>query len=284
MITVEPVPHPDLRSLLPAERDAFVDLLGSLDEHEWAAPTECPEWTVKGVALHVLGDDLSLLARQRDAMAPGPLLYAEGHPGVTFRGLLDGFNEQWVHAAQFLSPALIVELLRITGGWTASFYDAVDPEKRGEPVGFFAATGPSPYWQISAREYIERWVHHHQVRRAIGRTDLGPEFLAPALEAIAFGLAAHLPDLNAAPGAALALVVPDVGAWVLGRAAHGPTWTVCHADPEQADATVRVKAALATPVFSRAFDRTAAASSLTLAGDPGLAERARDAVAAMAAR
>ena len=56
---------------------------------------------------------------------------------------------------------------------------------------------------------------------------------------IAFGLAAHLPDLNAAPGAALALVVPDVGAWVLGRAAHGPTWTVCHADPEQADAVLR---------------------------------------------
>ena len=101
MITLDPLPHPDVRSLLPVERDAFVDLLGGLDEGEWAASTECPAWTVKGVALHILGDDLSLLARQRDAMPPGLFLYAEDHPGLTFRGLLDGFNEQWVQAAEF---------------------------------------------------------------------------------------------------------------------------------------------------------------------------------------
>lgn len=284
MVTVEPVPHPDLRSLLPPERESFVDLLGGLDEPEWAAPTECPAWTVKGVALHILGDDLSLLARQRDAMAPGVLLYAEDHPGVTFRGLLDGFNEQWVHAAQFLSPALIIELLRVTGVWTAAFYDAVDPEAPGEPVGLFAAAEESPYWQVSAREYVERWAHHHQVRRATGRRDLGPEFLAPALDTVAFALAAHLPGLDARPGTTVALVVPDVGSWVLGRSADGLAWTVCHADPEQADATVRVDAGLATPLFSRALDRTAATGALTVGGDATLAEGVRAAVAAMTAR
>jgi hypothetical protein len=48
------------------ERDALLELLAGLSTEDWARPTECLAWPVKGVATHILGDDLSLLSRQRD--------------------------------------------------------------------------------------------------------------------------------------------------------------------------------------------------------------------------
>lgn len=162
--------------MLGPERTRLLDLLGGLGADEWALPTECPLYSVQGVATHVLGDDLSLLSRQRDLATPGLLLVADELPGVDFRTLLDTFNDRWVAAARFLSAELLVELLRLAGEWTSSFYESVDPLAPGEPVGFFGSRGePSPFWQAIAREYMERWVHHSQIRRALGFGSLADE-------------------------------------------------------------------------------------------------------------
>jgi uncharacterized protein (TIGR03083 family) len=277
----------DVRGMLGAERGAFVDLLGGLSGEEWAAATECPAWSVKGVALHILGDDLSLLARQRDAAIPGTFLYAENHPGMNFRGLLDGFNEQWVHAAQFLSPALVVEMLRTTGEWTADFYGTVDPHSPGEPVGFFGGFGgPSPYWQSIAREYVERWAHHHQILRALGRPRLGDELLAPAVDVIAAALAVHLPDLGASNGARVAIEITDLRTWALRRDADtdANTWRRDD-DPEPpADATLTIAADQAATVFSRGLDRPEVEAAFTIRGDTDLGERLRAVVADLTRR
>lgn len=276
------MPRPDVTGVLGPERDAFLETLGGLAAPEWGAATECPAWSVKGIALHVLGDDLSLLARQRDAATPGVFLFAEDNPGRGFRELLNGFNEQWVRAAEFLSPALVIEMLRVSGDWTARFYTDVDPEAPGEPVMFFGPTDSSPYWHAIAREYVERWVHHQQVRRAVGRPDLGHEFLRPALEVVVWGLAGNVPDLGAHPGARLALAVPDVGSWTLRR--DDGRWSVVDGDPGEADAVLRLPAALATPVFSKALSRDDVAAAFTVAGDAELGERALAVVAGVAAR
>jgi hypothetical protein len=143
------IPSLDLTGMLEPERRAFLDLLADIENEEWDAPTECPAWTVKGLALHVLGDDLSLLSRQRDAATDSLTLFARTRPGLDFRQLLDGFNEQWVEATTFLSTSLMLELLRLAGEWTGSFYRSVDLERPGEPVGFLGGSGPSPYWQAA---------------------------------------------------------------------------------------------------------------------------------------
>ena len=49
--------------VLQPERAALVALLEGLGPHDWTRHTECPAYTIKGVATHVLGDDLSLLSR-----------------------------------------------------------------------------------------------------------------------------------------------------------------------------------------------------------------------------
>jgi hypothetical protein len=122
------------------ERDALVELLASLSPDDWIQPTECPAYSVKGVATHVLGDDLSLLSRQRDGAVQGLVYMAEELPGADFHMLLDAFNDQWVTTARFMSPVLLMELLRLTGEWTAEYYESVDPLSPGEPVGLFAGS------------------------------------------------------------------------------------------------------------------------------------------------
>ncbi|MBO0728066.1 MAG: maleylpyruvate isomerase family mycothiol-dependent enzyme [Acidimicrobiaceae bacterium] len=170
------------------ERSALVDLLATLSPDQWSRPTECPAYTVKGVATHVLGDDLSLLSRQRDCAQDGLSLLAVELPNAGFRTLLDTFNDRWVGAATFFSPELLIHLLRLTGEWTAAYYQQVDPEEPGESVGFFGAQRgeASPFWHAIGREYVERWVHHSQIRRALGFSSLAERrFLAPGVEVAA---------------------------------------------------------------------------------------------------
>lgn len=173
--------------VLRPERAALLATLETLDGAAWLGPTECPAYRVKGIATHLLGDDLSLLSRQRDGAENGLVQVAAELPGADFRTLLDTFNDRWVTAAQYLSSELLIELLRLAGDWTASYYEQVDPAAPGEPVGFFGVTGTSsPFWQAIAREYMERWVHHSQIRRAIGLGSLSDElFLRTGVEVAA---------------------------------------------------------------------------------------------------
>src|SRR4051794_24054442 len=106
------------------ERAALVALLEGLTAEDWARETECPAYTIKGVATHVLGDDLSLLSRQRDRAQDGLSQLAPEMPGSDFRTLLDTFNDRWVAAARFFSNNLVIELLRLTGEWTFEYYEA----------------------------------------------------------------------------------------------------------------------------------------------------------------
>lgn len=208
---------------LVPERAELLAVLADLTPGEWAAPTACPEWTVHGVALHILGDDLSLLSRQRDAAPNGLLLDAMDHPGLDFRQLLDGFNERWVTAGRFLSPALVIELLRLSGEWTADYYTEVDPTLPGEPVGFFGASGPSPMWQAIARELVERMVHQHQIRAAVGRPPVTGELVAVVARVVVHGIAAQLAGIGAPEGAA---VTARLGPYVHSLTRRGDGWAV----------------------------------------------------------
>jgi uncharacterized protein (TIGR03083 family) len=267
--------------LLQPERELLCELLTGLTEEQWATPTECPAWTVRGVALHVLGDDLSLLARQRDSEIPSLLTEAarpawDGAPPA----LLDRFNERWVDAATFLSPALIIELLRQTGDWTRSWYCEVDPDSRGEIVMLF---GPEPatYRAIAAREYVERWVHHLQVRRALG---LGPG----ALDAAPLVDRAHAVIARALATLVTMVAPPSAGPIVLDLGSSAWTYRLGPADARlvepgaagDATVTLTVDAAVATTLVSRGMTLADAEAVIRTTGDPELGAALRSSVAA----
>lgn len=62
----------DVRPLFPAERAALLDLLADLSATDWQRPTACPGWSAHGVALHLLGGDVNVLAGGRDAFHGPP--------------------------------------------------------------------------------------------------------------------------------------------------------------------------------------------------------------------
>jgi uncharacterized protein (TIGR03083 family) len=196
------------------ERGALLSLLGGLGAEDWGRPTECPAYSVKGVATHILGDDLSLLSRQRDEAEDGLSLLAPALPGADFPTLLDSFNDRWVASAQFLSTDLLMTLLQLVGDWTVDYYEAVDPQLPGESVGLFGAApgNPSPFWHAIAREYVERWVHHSQIRRALGLSSLAERrFLVPGMEVV--GAIARMEPVIPADGE---------GGWAIGPMVLGP--------------------------------------------------------------
>ena len=264
----------DVTAALGPERAALLDLLASLSPEEWDLPTECPAWTVKGLTLHILGDDLSLLSRQRDASKNSLFLFAERNPGLGFRELLDGFNEEWVTAASFLSTAVIIDLLRLVGEQSDAFYCAVDLQELNEPVGFFAATGPSPYWQLIAREYVERWLHQHQLRRALGRPDLGPEYLEVATMVAVRGISAHLRVIDAPAGTVIDYEVPSVALWSVTRQGEG--WAM--GMPANAPAAVHftIPVENASTLWSRGYLASEVRDAIAVEGDTELAGRVLD--------
>ena len=112
--------------LFPPERASLVELLGSLDAERWRAPTVCPGWSVKDVALHLLGDDVGLLARRRDGVLPAGMP-AEPAGWEELVASLDRLNQTWVAATRLISPRLLCELPTFTGEATWRYLAGRDP-------------------------------------------------------------------------------------------------------------------------------------------------------------
>ncbi|WP_334141241.1 maleylpyruvate isomerase family mycothiol-dependent enzyme [Rhabdothermincola sp.] len=53
--SIPPISHPEAMALTAAELERTLALLHSLDPHDWSAPTDCPDWDVRRMYLHVLG-------------------------------------------------------------------------------------------------------------------------------------------------------------------------------------------------------------------------------------
>lgn len=54
-VSIEGLGHAEAMDLQSRELDRTLALLKSLDEQDWVAPTECPDWDVRRMYLHVLG-------------------------------------------------------------------------------------------------------------------------------------------------------------------------------------------------------------------------------------
>ena len=192
----------DTTGLFAGERSALLSVLASLGPDEWWLPTVCGDWNVHDVALHLLGADFNVLSRDRDRFNGSP---CQPQPGDlsdwrTLVDFIDNRNEQWVDAMRRVSPALTIELLRVTGRVLDEYWPTVDLNAPGPPVSW-AGPEPMPLWVHVAREYTERWTHQQHIRDATGRPGLtDPEWLRPVLETFMLALPLTLRDTPAAPG------------------------------------------------------------------------------------
>jgi uncharacterized protein (TIGR03083 family) len=172
----------DARLLVPRLRAELAALLASLSDGDWAHPTACPGWDVHAVAAHLLGVELGNVSVRRDGWGLGPA------QGEDLDAWLNAFNQQWVDAAQRISPALLTELLNLAGLRFEEHLATLDLDATGGPVKWATGADPAPVWLDVAREYMERYVHQHQIRQATRRPPLGAVFTGPVLATAAHAL------------------------------------------------------------------------------------------------
>ena len=282
MTTIDVVPR------FAGERAALIELLVSLSPEEWGAPTICAGWSVQNIAAHLLGDDVGFVSSWRDGVR-NPT-FAEGLDVTRWDDLLtaiDRQNAEWLRATRRISPQLLVELLRVTGGAFRALVETLDPERPAGPVDW-AGPEPAPVWLHLAREYSERWVHQQQIRDAVGQPGLtGRRWLGPVLAAFAQAVPRALDRTTAAPGASVRLIVDGEagGTWLFERGAHrwAPAATGASSDDgSPTDAEVRMDADTAWRLFTKGITPGGAARKATLRGDATLAAAVLESVAVLA--
>jgi uncharacterized protein (TIGR03083 family) len=169
----------DYASLFRDERLALLDLLQSLGDADWQRPTPCPGWSVLDLVCHLVGDDLGLLARNRDAhfgtTPPDDLVGDEG-----FARWLDALQDEWVRAARRISPRVAGGLLSWSGPQVVEMLEREDPPQVAASVSW-AGTDAVPRWLDHARELSEQWIHRQQIRSALG---LAADVEGPIAEAV----------------------------------------------------------------------------------------------------
>ena len=274
-------PIPTLH-LFPGEREALLNLLADLTPEEWARPTACPGWSVQDIAAHLLADDVGRLSGGRDDHDNPD--FATGLDISTLPGLIAAIDRQnalWVEAMRRVSPQVLIDLLRLTGEQTASYFATLDLAAIGGPVDWVGPE-PAPVWLDLAREYTERWVHQQQIRDAVGRPGLQePEWFAPVLAAFVLGLPRALGTAGE-PGETVLLTITGEagGQWLARRNAEG--WVVAPGQGEAPTAAVTLDQDSAWRLFTRGLSPDIARQHASLSGNQVLASRTLETVSILA--
>ena len=290
---LRPATKVDVRKVMEQERAEFVRLLGSLTHEDWSKPTVCEGWAVGDIAVHLVGVDLSFLSRNRDSYRNEGLDSTTGGAGSAgpqeqkwdaFVEALDEHNNRWVEAGRFLSARLVAEMLEFTGPKVAEILESAESSTPGEVVSW-AGPDPAPWWLVGAREFTERWVHHQQIRDAIGQPGLnGPSFIGPILASAMHGVPRAYEGLETPEDTTVAIDVTGRAgfSWAVRRDSDG--WKLYEGLTREAATRLSVDQDTAWRFLMGMMGTDEARRKVTVEGDEGLAEPFFGAVSAIVRR
>lgn len=264
--------------LFPEILERLLDLLSGLSAEDWEKPTACARWSVKGVALHLLGDEVGNLSRRRD----GHSLSGNVENWDNLISLINEWNEMWVEATQRISPRLLCDLLKFTGAQVCDYFQTLDPYAMGGSVGW-AGPEPAPVWFDLAREYTERWLHQQHIRDAVVRPGLKqPQFLAPVLDTFVRALPHTYRETGAEDGTLVTLTISGEsgGQWSLLR--EGGKWNLYLGMARGPDAEVVIDEDVAWRVFTKGLGKQEARAQVMVIGDQALGLKVLDMVSIIA--
>jgi uncharacterized protein (TIGR03083 family) len=264
--------------LFPEILEALISLLSNLSIEDWDKPTTCPAWSVKDVALHLLGDDVVMLSSGRDGHAS--LMSIRSWEELVTS--VNAWNEAWVRATRRMSPRLLIDLLELTGAQVCTYFRSLDPYAIGRPVSW-AGPDPAPVWLDLAREYTERWHHQQHIRDAVGRWGLKePQFFAPVLDTFTRALPYTFRETAALSGALVALTIAGAsgGKWFLLR--EGEKWNLYTDAAHEPHAEIILDEDVAWRVFTKGLSKDEAREEVTIVGDQSLGSKVLDVVSIIA--
>lgn len=268
MKPVEPVYVVDLFPPLSGE---LLNVLRSLQPANWELRTVCTPWTVKDVAAHLLGGNLSRLwKREERSKTPRP-------SSLDFNELLELINQQneaWVQAARRISPEILIEFLELTDRRLYEHFNRLDPHDLAGISVAWASEDLALNWLDIAREYTEKWLHQQHIREAVGLPLLvGRGWLSPVLDTFMYALPRTFRDVKAEDGTVVSVKITGEagGEWLLFKGL----------DPE-ADGIVLLDQDLAWRLFTKGVSKDDARRQVRIVGDTALGERILDIVSIMA--
>ena len=272
-------PEPVLAAhLFPEVQRALLGLLEGLTAEDWEKPTVCSGWSVKDVALHLLGGEIGNLSRRRD----GHVLPASINGWDALVAFINDWNQDWVRVGRRISARLLVDLLRQTGDQMNAYFLGLDPYTLGGAVSW-AGPDPAPVWLDLAREYTERWHHQQHIRAAVGRPGLmSPRYLAPVLQAFMFSFPYTFREVKAPEGMTVTITITGSagGCWTIRR--EGVDWQLYSGMPQQPDAEVKMAEDLAWQLFTRGVSQEDASGQLIFKGNRDLGSKVLEMVAIIA--
>ena len=266
MTTLQPPQPIIVIDLFPEILTALVKLLSSLSAEEWQKPTVCAGWSVKDVALHLLGGEIGNLSRRRDGHTQSASIN-NWEELVTF---INDWNQGWVRTTQRISPRLLIDLLEFTGSQLCDYFRSLDPYALGGSVSW-AGPERAPVWLDLAREYTERWHHQQHIRDAVSKPGLkDPRYMAPVLSAFAWAMPRAFRSAHAAESTAVTLTITGAsgGQWSVLHV--GQEWKLYQGAPEQLDAQVVLDQDIAWRLFTRGLAPSVARECMSTIGNQTL--------------
>jgi uncharacterized protein (TIGR03083 family) len=145
--------------LLDETWSSIIDLGHQLSPEDWELPTDCPGWTVKDVASHVIGTERFLQGLPPADADPGE------RPHV--RNPLGAMNEREVEARRGRSGAEVLAELEEVVALRLSTLRAGDDAYFAQDA--LTPTGPGTLLDFLNIRVLDCWVHEQDMRRAVGR-------------------------------------------------------------------------------------------------------------------
>ena len=167
--TIAPLSHAEAMALQARELERTLTLLRSLSPEDWSATTDCPDWDVRQMYLHVLGaceagarlrENVHQLAtaRRQHKREGGPLEAAIS--GVQVRERADVPPDELVRRLAAIAPKTVAGRRRVPGIVRRGAKIAVDgPVEEKWALGYLLDT-------IYLRDL---WMHRVDAARATGR-------------------------------------------------------------------------------------------------------------------
>jgi uncharacterized protein (TIGR03083 family) len=272
-------PRPVLvAELFPEIIKHLLDLLKGFDQEDWNKPTVCPGWTVKDVALHLLGVEVGNLSSRRDRHSLGASI-ADWDDLVHF---VNEWNEAWVQVSRRISAPLLIDLLELTGRQMCAYFLTLDLHAMGGSVSW-AGPQSAPVWLDVAREYTERWHHQQHIRDAVGIQGLKqPKYFTPVLATFARALPHTFRNVNVSENTVVTLTIRGDSGGHRSIRREDQKWVFYEGDSEQSDSEVILPEDIAWRIFSRGLNKTQVLENVTLKGDSSLGSKVLDMVSIIA--
>jgi uncharacterized protein (TIGR03083 family) len=261
--------HVDCAPLILPLHEELLTLLRGMKAEDWSKPTLAGKWRVRDVVAHLLDGQLRVLSLRRDKNDFRPDVPINSYSDLV--GWLNRLNAEWVKAAERLSPAVMIDMLAITGPQVATYFSSLDP---GAPATFsvaWAGEQQSTNQFDIAREYTEHWHHQQQIREAVAAPLLlERKWFYPLAETCMRALPHTYKDVKATAGTTITFAIgADAGGnWTLRRGAQ--RWELQSGSGADPAAFVTTDADTAWRIFFKALNRDQALARVQISGERDL--------------